>query len=324
MGIDRKDMREARKRMQLSLKAMSLKTESLSGKRVSEKLLWLLEESEANVTHPRIALRVAEAYGIDDAYSLMNPEWRGKEIPPEPEPSKDLLISIAGLGKEHKSSYTSCYAKPRSVCGGGSRKTYDGEDKELVDINGPAVAMLVLKSGKNSSDIDRDCDGKHSGWLRETLQGSERMRYGDIRILSVLLDVPKEVLLRDCPEEKLRKYLPDSYFEATPETRKRLASMSSASVREVDTARIRRRLEAMGKNDYKGMCELSLQAGLAKGHIYTFATKAKGSTLADAARIMEVLGLPPHKFFKREEDALVFTCASGALSAPTDRRRKIY
>lgn len=316
MGIDRKDMREARKRMQLSLRAMSLKIESLSGRRVSETLLWMLEDSEANVTHPRIALRVAEAYGIDDPYSLMNPEWRGKEIPPEPEPSRDLLASIAGLGKEHRDSYTSYYAK--------KRKTYGVEDRELLDINRPVVAMLVMQSDKSSRDIERYCSVKHNGWLAETLRGTGSVRRGDVIALSGMLGVPTDALLPNYPETELRKYLPDSYFEATPETRKRLANVSPASVREVNIGNIRRRLEAMGKNDYKGMCELSLKAGLSKAHLYSFTTKAKGTTLADAARIMEVIGLPPRKFFKREEDALVFTCASGALSAPADRRRKGY
>ena len=314
MGIDRKDMRAERLRQQLSLRAMALKVE-----RVSETLLWRLEEYPGEITHPRIALRVAKAYNIDDPYSLMHADWRGREIPPPPEPSKDLLVSIRGLGREHKNGYTSYYAKDKEAK---IKPVYSNEDKEIVDMNGPAIAMLMMMRELATSDVSRKIMNRNPDWLRNRLQSSRKMHYGDAKALAKALGAPVNTIIAGCPEREMRKIFPDSFFEASEETKELLCRLSPNSNRKVNKHEVKQWLEEKGLTAFADMCRWSKLHGLPLMFLYN-CSNAEGDhhvSFADAKVIVRETGIPPEKLYLREEDARVFTCASGTLSAPATGR----
>lgn len=300
-------MIEKREAMQLSRKAMGLKC------KCSETLLCILEEDESSVTNPHIALRVADAYGIDDPYQFMNPKWRGKKILPVV-PDERLLASIAGLEPPK--------AAPPKRVRVIQMPIYNTKNSEVVDINGPAIALLLLARGVPYQGIALGMKHHGADWLRDALRRRRRMKLGDVNVLAELLKVPANVLLADCPESILRKHLPKSYFEADAQTREALVSRSTLTMCLINKDAFRQKLADMGLTTFKDLSAMSESVGLARPFLYSFLwSHHERATLADAARMMQAADMTPEEFFAKEEDARVFTCASGALSAPTDRRR---
>lgn len=300
-------MIEKRRQMQFTRLAMALKC------KCSDTLIWLLEEDDRNITHPRIALRIAEAYGMDDPYQLIHPKWRGQQIPP-PEIGERLMASVAGLEAPKA-------AKPKKVKHI-KMPEYNTENSEIVAINGPAIALLLLAKDISYQGIARGLNHHGADWLRDALRRRRRMRLGDVKALAGLLKVPANILLADCPKERLRKYLPASYFEADERTREALTARSTMTMCRVNKDAFRQKLEDMGLTKFKDLCAMSESVGLARPFLYNFLwSHHERATLADAAKMMQAAEMTPEEFFAEEEDARVFTCAGGALSAPTDRRR---